>query len=279
MHQKDNRQMTDDNRCKTKYPIVLVHGIGYNDVDYPRYWGRIPEALTANGAKVYFGQQDGFGKVAKNAAQLKVELDMIKEKDGYDKVNLIAHSKGGIDARYMISELGMAGRVASLTTMATPHRGIRTIDIFKEKSPALLSRFYGIFNTMLRVDGGDVPNDNSAYDQLTYDYMSIFNEYVIDAQEVYYQSFAFDMKGKFADPALYLFYTKIKQYEGDNDGLVPVSSAKWGNFRGVYSGPDGKGVSHPAVCDGREKLTEKKGLGNISDFYVDLVSELREMGY
>lgn len=271
--------MIDNNRCKTKYPIVLVHGIGYNDVDYPGYWGRIPQALCENGAKVYFGHQDGFGKVSKNAAQLKVELDMIKEKDGFDKVNLIAHSKGGIDARYMISELDMAGRVASLTTMATPHRGIRTIDIFKEKSPALLNRLLDIFNAMLRVDGGDVPYDNSVYDQLTSDYMSLFNEYVKDAEGVYYQSYAFDMKGKFADPALYLFYSQIKKYEGDNDGLVPVSSAEWGNFRGVYSGPEGKGVSHPAVCDGREKLTDKRGLGNISSFYVDLVSELREMGF
>src|SRR5262249_5187529 len=38
-------------------------------------------------------------------------------------VHVFAHSMGGLDARYMISRLGMAKRVLSLTTIATPHRG------------------------------------------------------------------------------------------------------------------------------------------------------------
>ena len=47
---------------------------------------------------------------------------------GCGKVNIIAHSKGGLDARYAISKLGMAPYVASLTTMNTPHRGCRFVD-------------------------------------------------------------------------------------------------------------------------------------------------------
>lgn len=265
--------------CKTRYPIILAHGIGYNDVDYPEYWGRIPDALRANGAKVYFGNQDGFGEMMKNAGLLSVEVNMVLGAEDTDKVNIIAHSKGGIEARYMISNLGMEDHVASLTTMATPHRGIAVLDDLKENNPGLLNRLYSLFNVMLRVDGGESPDDNSVYDQLTEDYMKVFNAMVPDSDKVYYQSYAFDMVDKTADPALGFFHKLIEKNYGPNDGLVPVSSAKWGKFKGVYKGPDGKGVSHPAACDGRISLTEKRGLGNISELYIDIVSELREMGY
>src|SRR5262249_46024994 len=40
-----------------------------------------------------------------------------------EPVNIIAHSMGGLDARHLISRLGFSGRVRSLTTVATPHRG------------------------------------------------------------------------------------------------------------------------------------------------------------
>ena len=265
--------------CKTKYPIILVHGIGYNDIDYPDYWGRIPDALRDNGAVVYFGNQDGFGTVQRNAGQLIAGLKMLQDEFGYEKFNLIAHSKGGIDARYMISCLGGDIMTASLTTIATPHHGIRTMDIIKKEDPLRYSSLISIFSAMLLIDGGDKPESPAVYDQLTYDYMTVFNGCVPDCPNVYYQSYACDMKGRYADPALYMFYKRVKEYEGDNDGLVSVRSARWGNFRGVYSGPEGKGVSHPAACDGRIKITEKRKLGNICEFYLQMVSELREMGF
>src|SRR5262249_930507 len=54
------------------------------------------------------------------ARQLKEQI----EKTGWKKFNIIAHSAGGLDSRYMISKLGMADRVASLTTVSSPHRGV-----------------------------------------------------------------------------------------------------------------------------------------------------------
>ncbi len=44
-------------------------------------------------------------------------------------MNIVAHSKGGLDARYMISHLDMGGAVASLTTIATPHRGSELLNL------------------------------------------------------------------------------------------------------------------------------------------------------
>src|SRR6185369_6230360 len=47
------------------------------------------------------------------------------------KVNILAHSMGGLDARFAIARLGLADRVASLTTVATPHRGTALADLGK----------------------------------------------------------------------------------------------------------------------------------------------------
>ena len=57
---------------------------------------------------VYITNRDGVGNVNNCAQQLKEEILDILKKENCDKVNLIAHSKGGVDARYMISRLGMA---------------------------------------------------------------------------------------------------------------------------------------------------------------------------
>ena len=39
--------------CKTKYPIVLVHGIFFRDSKMFNYWGRVPNTLKLHGATIY----------------------------------------------------------------------------------------------------------------------------------------------------------------------------------------------------------------------------------
>src|SRR5207249_8887306 len=46
----------------------------------------------------------------------------------FRSVNIVAHSMGGLDARYAISQLGLGGRVASLITIGTPHLGTPLAD-------------------------------------------------------------------------------------------------------------------------------------------------------
>ena len=49
-----------------KYPILLVHGMGFRDNKLIGYWGRIPKALEEVGCKVYFGCQDSNADVETN---------------------------------------------------------------------------------------------------------------------------------------------------------------------------------------------------------------------
>src|SRR5204863_998767 len=59
------------------------------------------------------------------ARQLRAQILLSLRAQGCPKgrVIIIAHSMGGLDARYMISRLRMADRVAALITVSTPHRG------------------------------------------------------------------------------------------------------------------------------------------------------------
>lgn len=114
--------------CATRYPVLFIHGTGFRDRQRLGYWGRIPQALQARGARVFFGGQDSWATVEQNAALLKQRLEEVLAETGAEKVHLIAHSKGGLEARYLVSSLGMAGQVTSVQLIGTPNRGSRTMD-------------------------------------------------------------------------------------------------------------------------------------------------------
>ena len=108
---------------QTKYPVVLVHGMMLKDFKYYRAFRKIAEHLESNGAKCYVTNQDGVGSIENNALQLKEMIEIILDIEKTDKVNIIAHSKGGLDSRLMIHKYDMGKHIASLTTLSTPHHG------------------------------------------------------------------------------------------------------------------------------------------------------------
>ncbi len=117
-HEREDQQI-----CKTKYPILLVHGVFFRDSNLLNYWGRIPDALKQNGATIFYGRHDSAGSVLSCAQVLRCRIREIVEKTGCETVNIIAHSKGGLDSRAALSDPEIAKYVASLTTINTPHRG------------------------------------------------------------------------------------------------------------------------------------------------------------
>ena len=54
--------------CKTRYPIVLVHGVFFRDRKCFNYWGRIPGELIRNGAVLFYGGQQS-AAATKDAAE------------------------------------------------------------------------------------------------------------------------------------------------------------------------------------------------------------------
>ena len=105
----------------------------------------------------------------------------------------------------------------------------------------------------------------------------VFNPNTPNMPGVYYQSWTGKLKSVTGEMMLAPVWLLIKAIEGDNDGLVPVESAKWGNFRGVLTGAWWSGgVSHWNIIGHIFGVTP--GF-DAPDFYVDIAAELKEWGF
>lgn len=268
---------TEDDLCATKYPIVLVHGLALRDFQYLNYWGRIPKVLKSEGAQVYYGHQAAVGNMEQNAEQVKkIILDII-ENTGAEKVNILAHSKGGLESRYMISALDMEDRVASLTTICTPHRGSGLAEILKYMPTKWHIGITNYIDKSYRKLGDKNPDCYQASIQLSQTYCAKFNELHPNSEKVYYQSYASAMKFGISDVFFFWVYCLLRCLEkGPNDGLVSVTSAQWGEYRGCFKNKRIRGVSHADMMD----LRRDDILGfDILENYIQIVKELKEMGY
>ncbi|KAL7746588.1 hypothetical protein RI367_008115 [Sorochytrium milnesiophthora] len=114
-------------------PILLCHGLFGFDKLGPdalpwaqvHYWRGITDALQKLGAKVVVAKVPRTGNVHQRA----LELHRILNQRQLKHVNLIAHSMGGLDCRYLIDRLPPSStQVLSLTTVSTPHRGSPFMD-------------------------------------------------------------------------------------------------------------------------------------------------------
>ncbi len=255
-------RVNKNDSCKTRYPILLVHGFGYwDDNKILPYWGRIPTRLRVEGAIVYLSGQDAFQPIEINASHLYSRIQTILAETGAEKINIIAHSKGGIEARYLITKLDKGKCVASLTTIATPHWGssfadfaISTVDKYKIPAADLLNYYAEIIGDMK-------PESYIAALELTPKNMSNFNSTITDISSVYYQSCGAMMTDPLHDILFEIPYNIILSNEGKSDGIVPTNSCVWGNFKGFISGnPGGGGISHTEIIDLYRKDSSGPGL-------------------
>jgi len=265
-----------------KYPVLMVHGMGFRDRKHLGYWGRIPAALEKEGCMIYFGGQDGCGSIEGNAEHLAQRIKELVEQHGIEKFNVIAHSKGGLDIRYAMSSLGMGKYIASVSTINTPHNGSLTVDKIRYLPDRLVRFSCRCCDLWFKLLGDGNPEIYKAVMGFKTSDAEKFNLENPDVPGVYYQSFAFTFKSAFSDIFMWFPHFIVKLIEGENDGLLTPRAVKWGDFRGVYTGLTNRGISHCDEVDLRRRpLTKKKGEGisDIVDFYVDLVRELAAKGF
>ena len=276
---KRDRERAEQQVCKTKYPLLLVHGVFFRDFDHFNYWGRIPAELEKNGATIYYGEHNSAAAVNDSALELEKRIKEIVEQTGCGKVNIIAHSKGGLDSRTAIATTSARQYVASLTTINTPHRGCEFADYLlgeiPQKQQEMIAKQY---NTVAAKMGDKDPDFLAAVYDLTSEKCRERNEIIHDDPDIYYQSVGSVMNeassGQFP---LNFTYRLVKYFDGENDGLVGIDSFNWGSsLQMVRLEKKGRGISHGDMIDlNRENL---KGL-DIREFYVQLVSDLRERGF
>jgi triacylglycerol lipase len=118
----------DCSYAKTKYPIVLAHGMaGFDELfGVYEYWYGIPGALRDKGATVFVTEVSQFNSTEVRGEQLIDQIETITAITGKPRVNLIGHSHGGLDVRYAAAV--RPDLVASVTSIGSPHKGADLAD-------------------------------------------------------------------------------------------------------------------------------------------------------
>jgi triacylglycerol lipase len=200
--------------------IVFSHGIfgfhrfqvGPLKVDYFR---GVEEALQRMGYSVCFPAVPATSTIVERATVLAARLAELAS----DNIYLIAHSMGGLDARYLIHHLDPEHRIRCLVTIGTPHLGTPLANWLLETDGPVqwIGRYFG----------------KTGVEELTPQACARFNEKIPDRDDVRYVSYA-GARPASEMPRLFRAWTRMLQAErGDNDSQVPVSAATWGEFRGT----------------------------------------------
>lgn len=290
------------------YPVVFVHGMaGFDALQVGGlsmdYFGNTVQDLTARGENVFRVVLPPFDSSEVRARELEKQLDDIRFRTHSKKLNIIAHSQGGIDARYLISRagLGWGDRVATLVTISTPHRGTKVAnaatgvaDVFPDSvTDGVLDGIAGMLSKTV-YDVERDPNLRVQLEQLTEPTMDAFNRTYVDDSRVRYLSWAgrSNMRAGLivCDGATYpnepwkldillpLFSGVSVATEWGipaqvSDGLVTVESAKWGTFQGCVPADHLDEVGMPNANGADLSIFDSK------QFYRDIVAELRAHGH
>ena len=246
---------------KGSYPIVLSHGVlGFDDTKglaagLIKYWGSMDEHLRSQGAPVLTPGTNPIQSVPNRATDQKNQINLWMAANGYSKVHIIAHSQGALVSRYMTSSLGMASKVSTITSINGVNRGTPVADIALAVIPTWLQPSVNlVVNVLSKVIYGKSNQDIIAMTaSLTVSNVNAINSSNPNMTGVKYYSYGskITLPDLIQHPIMGLAYPitwtggVFNGQGGDNDGVVPLSSQKWGTWKGGPSyGIFTTGVDH-----------------------------------
>lgn len=291
------------------YPIVLMHGMGgFDKLTGPvplTYFNDVVADLAASGeTDVYVTVAPPYDTSEDRAQAILPQIQKILDDTGKDKVNLVGHSQGGMDARLIASPAGTAfgAHIASVTTVATPHQGSLVADavlgILQGVPPSVIDEVTTAALSLLEKTAYDVQNDPQLRAQLTelsQEYMTtVFNPKYVDDPRVAYSSYGgrTNLETGQADCSSAVYpddptrvdvaqpevqpLAQFLQGTADvtNDGLVTVQSARWGTFLQCVPADHLKEVGQIAQ-NGADPMS---GFDHLV-FFRQLVARIRAAGY
>jgi triacylglycerol lipase len=250
-------------------PIVLHHGLfGFGDIAVGpvkfAYFRGIDRALVGRGHPLIVSRVHPTGSIERRARQLRDNIVAGLRDSGLSdrqRVLIIAHSMGGLDARYMINKLGMDDRVAALLTITSPHRGSPYADW------CLLNvgrRLGGL--KLMKLIGLDV----QAISDLTTESCRKFNRTIKNVPGVLYFSVSAARPWHRVPPFAVHAHRVITAAEGDNDSLVSVKSSTWGEHLGVWPADHFHTINHRLV------LEIKRPTGTIVPWWTKAVDRVMD---
>jgi triacylglycerol lipase len=240
--------------ARPRLPVVLAHGfLGFDEIELgptkALYFRGIGAHLEKMGAQVYSPRVPPGASIASRAQVLADLIRALPE----PRVNIVAHSMGGLDARYAISQLGLGPKVASLVTIGTPHQGTPLADAGNLLLGTLTKALQKLF-------------DITAFADLTSAGMRQFNEMVRNAAGVMYASVVGKSGRLRTNPLLWPSHLYVAERAGPNDGVVPASSQAHGE------------VLREIEADHWAQIGWGRGF-DANSFYEDLLRELRGRGF
>ncbi|HUS29373.1 MAG TPA: alpha/beta fold hydrolase [Kofleriaceae bacterium] len=201
-------------------PVVLVHGLfGFDRIGVPgvklHYFRGIVKHLESLGCHAHAVRLPAAASVPDRA---KILVEKIAEL-GHDRVDIIAHSLGGLDARYALAKLGLAARVRSLVTIGTPHHGTPLANFATEGPLGLTRKALALVGMPMH-----------ALDWLSPAALERFNAEVPNATGVSYACVVAGIRepGTPVSLAIAPAHAYLRRVSGPNDGLVPIASQYWG---------------------------------------------------
>ncbi len=263
----------------TRYPIVLVHGwCGFDNVGPYEYFYGVPEYLTQKGFNVEVAHLDPYNSTEVRSAQLALQLDEFAAENRALRLDVIGHSQGGIDSRRAISSLGRGNVVATLVSVGTPHAGTLLGDIAVGLVPGPHDSVVDLLVNLMGGATGHESDSQAAFYTLSEYYMrGQFAAENPDDPRVTYVSWGghccilLGECGDTCDTELMAAYEILKASDGDNDGLVPVSSMKHGVWRGLVE------------ADHLDEIGQVAGITDPDfdhrEFYLRLARDLAKDGF
>lgn len=246
---------------RLQYPIILQHGMmGFRNIGpILEYYNRIPGHLRSLAYEVFLTQTEPSDASSVRSQTLARQIRCILRITGHDKVHLVGHSQGGIDARRIASDPRYGSSlIKSVTTIATPHRGTVVADAYLELAPhgadPIVDAVLNVYRRL--VDGPESPSDfRQQLEEMSTAYMEQFNRDHPDHPDIAYRSWAgrsvpnllyrdfaqqecssgiFENPHRLdlLDPMFRVTWQIVRDRDGINDGLVSIRSAKWGEFQG-----------------------------------------------
>jgi triacylglycerol lipase len=209
-------------------PIFITHGLAAWPFD-----ASLRAHLESLGYTVFMPKVSPFGPVRHRAEELRAQIDASLDEVGAAEGVVIAHSMGGVDARWLVSPDGLDyDRVPVVVTIASPHRGTAIADAVIDGVPFFLRKRVDRLLKALDLAPEDAA-ELEALSDLTSSKMATFNEQVRDDPQVEYYSYSSEQKPTGGlNPLLYVSYFIIKSKDGANDGIASVKGAKWGHYLG-----------------------------------------------
>jgi len=223
----------------TRYPVVLMHGFGMlAALNRAGQLHDVAMDLRSRGVLAYAPNVAPYDTIEERSDMWQQRLWRVQEESKADRMHLIAHSMGGLDARYLVHAFDLQDVVASITTVSTPHRGTAIAEIIREQPDRVQQLLADLVNRMGEVAmAGSHPDASRAVEQLTPAYIqNTFNPATPNHEQVLYRSFA-GRAGRGTDvpinPFLRPLNAVLYEREGVNDGYVSVRSARWGAYQGL----------------------------------------------